>query len=97
MRLIDTEMLTLFGHKLKALGKGTKEGYETPGLYEVVMEIEDAPAIDPVHAAGGCYCRECIYWANDRSVPQNCLCLETGNYTDPDDFCSRGERKEHLE
>ena len=24
-----------------------------------IMEIEDAPTIDPVHAAGACYCREC--------------------------------------
>ena len=30
-----------------------------------IMEIEDAPTIDPVHAAGACYCRECEYFYID--------------------------------
>ena len=31
-------------------------------FYVKSEDIDDAPSIDPVHAAGGCYCWECKYW-----------------------------------
>ena len=63
----------------------------TPSLH--VCDIENAPNIDPVHAAGGCYCRECNFWDSDgRCEPlKNGLIIE---FTEPNDFCSYGERKE---
>lgn len=59
--------------------------------------IESAPIVDPVRAAGGCYCRECDYWTGFDggmrcklySFPPNAWV-----YSGPEDFCSRGQRKE---
>ena len=59
--------------------------------------ICDAPTIDPVHAAGGCYCRECKHWTGIAlgmrcklySFPPNAWV-----YSNPDGFCNRGQRKE---
>ena len=61
--------------------------------YLTVCDIENAPTIDPVHVAGGCYCRECNFWDSDgRCEPlKNGLIIE---FTEPNDFCSYGERKE---
>lgn len=53
--------------------------------------INDAPTIDAVHAAGGCYCRECKHFERDGSIQ---YCIEYGGLVKPDDFCSRGQRKE---
>ena len=57
--------------------------------------IDTAPTIDPVHAAGGCHCRECKYFtpwnyreyycANDKGLHQI--------VTDKQ-FCSEGKPKE---
>lgn len=75
-------------------GKYDKEHANEHFIYgiESVMEyIEQMPTIDPVHAAGGCYCRECLYFDGEY--------CEDGSYlfvtrTDPDDFCSRGVRRD---
>lgn len=59
---------------------------------------ENAPAIDLVHAAGACYCRECKY-------QDECICriefigrnpiLEQNTYEyHPLHFCSNGQRRE---
>lgn len=59
---------------------------------------ENAPTIDPVHAAGACYCRECKY-------QDECICriefigrnpiLEQNTYEyHPLHFCSNGQRRE---
>lgn len=61
-------------------------------------EIADALTIDPVHAAGACYCRECKY-------QDECICriefigrnpiLEQNTYEyHPLHFCSHGQRLE---
>lgn len=67
-----------------------------------VMAVDDVrtlPVIDPVHAAGGCYCKECIYYKsyefpeNGRIIYQ---CYNSSSYLEeckPDDFCSRGVPK----
>lgn len=54
--------------------------------------VLSAPTIDPIHAAGGCYCRECKY-RNDHghcAHPRHEI-LPT---TYPNDFCSYGEPRE---
>lgn len=58
-----------------------------------ICMIETAPTIDPVHAAGGCYCSECKFWDGYGRCepPENGLIRE---YTRPNDFCSYGERRE---
>lgn len=69
--------------------------------YEVVDMIQDCidntPTIDPVHAAGACYCRECKYFDPDENIAPNtgsCSFVEMVRFFD--DFCSKGERKEET-
>lgn len=83
MRLIDADAINFRLDK-----------YATP--YLTVRDIESAPTVDPVHAAGGCYCRECRYCG----VPvftEGVLLCRRGNRPERknrDDFCSRGKLKE---
>lgn len=59
--------------------------------------IDKRPTIDPVHAAGGCYCRECMYaehllnGAGKRY--ELCKYEDVDGVRWPDDFCSLGQRK----
>lgn len=57
-----------------------------------VIELMDAqPHIDPVHAAGGCYCWEC---KSMRKMRDGIFCSERKRYVSEGDFCSFEERKE---
>lgn len=64
--------------------------------------LDTMPAIDPIHAAGGCYCRECVnyyeYDGWDRCHQETYTaheCRVFGRDLGPDGFCSCGElRKE---
>lgn len=64
-------------------------------ICSVEYALDSVPTIDPIHAAGGCYCRECKYWGEDgRCEPcENGLIRE---YTRPTDFCSYGELREEY-
>lgn len=53
MALIELEAL-------KATLKRVKWLSDADGLAAVQL-VSTAPTIDPIHAAGGCYCRECKY------------------------------------
>lgn len=59
---------------------------------DVMCDMKMMPAVDPVHAAGGCYCRECIYATRPGDNLVYCDNFERDMM--PDDFCSVGERKE---
>lgn len=75
-------------------------------LFEFCNLIEQCPTIDPVHAAGGCYCHECdqwyeIYHCGKKSTDTYCCpCAHFSGeggymvYTKPNDFCNNGELKE---
>ena len=65
--------------------------------------INEENTIDPVHAAGGCYCRECQYYEPLRDYPDcsktlsygYCYCWkyeegESPNEVEENDFCSKG-------
>lgn len=69
-------------------------------------KVTNEPAVDPIRAAGGCYCRECVHWIGDIQAPygnekhghcevwvgSGCeMCM------DADDFCSYGEPKKEVE
>ena len=69
-------------------------------------KVTNEPAVDPIRAAGGCYCRECVHWIGDIRAPygnekhghcevwvgSGCeMCM------DADDFCSYGEPKKEVE
>lgn len=61
--------------------------------------INSAPTIDPVHAAGGCYCWECK-WArkvDDREPKYRCVNICRDGCTQwlgSNDFCNYGEPRE---
>lgn len=63
--------------------------------------IREAPTIDPVHAAGGCYCWECKYRTKDTQWTRAGFCgrRDAGPMmiACPDDYCSRGERRKETE
>ena len=63
------------------------EGYLFRGSLK--HEIADAPTIDPVHAAGACYCRECKHWQEPYDY-----CKEFAAERNQGDFCSYGKRRE---
>lgn len=71
---------------------GGRSGGKTMAMYEQLFRkrVEMAPTIDAVHAAGGCYCRECRYLQQDT---HGLWCFR--DYENPlklDGFCSYGER-----
>ena len=55
----------------------------------VVKLLAAQPTIDPIHAAGGCYCRECKYYLPDHICGWN-----SSDGWLPDDFCSYGRKRE---
>lgn len=57
-----------------------------------LMIANNAPNIDPIKAAGGCYCQECK-WYEDNGVCGWTSTNSTKNLRDADDFCSDGEPK----
>lgn len=75
------------------VSKGGRSGGKTMAMYEQLFRkrVELAPTIDAVHAAGGCYCRECRYLQQDT---HGLWCFR--DYENPlklDGFCSYGERR----
>ena len=52
--------------------------------------IDSAPTIDPIHAAGGCYCRECRYRETTEGGKDYCDLRESACTR----FCGDGEAKE---
>lgn len=90
-RLIDAD----------AMRKEWLENGENEVVYDtnaVLESIDEQPIIDPVHAAGGCYCGECKYRTKDTQWTRAGFCgrRDAGPMmiARPDDFCSRGERRE---
>ena len=72
-----------------------------PCAYDEIVKL---PAIDPIHAAGGCYCRECVNYYEyddwDRCHQETYTAHECGIFNrdlGPDGFCSRGEPKKEAE
>lgn len=66
---------------------------------EIDQYIEMEPAVDPVHAVGGVYCRECEHYLKHPSFKNNerCFCFESPlspKAKEPDDFCSNGRKAE---
>lgn len=55
-----------------------------------VAFIVEASAVDPVHAAGACYCWECRSY----NKPRLGYCSIHMDKENPDDFCGYGKRKE---
>lgn len=79
MRLIDADKLQKYIYD-SGLWSDSKAAF-----YSL---IENSPTVDPVHAAGGCYCRECILHGD---------CLTEGTFhiaRIENPFCCGGKLKE---
>nr|DAU92976.1 MAG TPA: HTH-type transcriptional regulator [Bacteriophage sp.] len=92
MRLIDTD--ELLKRKCQEPSKGDCKNCEWEGdswcrCKVFGVEIAAVPTIDPVHAAGGCYCWECGYWRPTHDDEGKCY--QTGCMTLGNGFCSYGE------
>lgn len=94
MRLIDADALV---RQLTTEGcdyYGAEFYAYVAGLDHAKNEIEDADEIDPVHAAGGVYCRECEF-TQKRNYGYFCE-KEDRKYVrwcNDNDFCSRGIKR----
>ena len=69
-----------------------------------VEKATNEPAVDPIRAAGGCYCRECVNYYEyddwDRCHQETYTAHECSVFNrdlGPDGFCSRGELKKEVE
>lgn len=104
MRLIDADALEEKFRRVTAFERTQKD----KGMVYVERScIDGMPNIDPVHAAGGCYCWECDSWCEEMKKGR----IDLGNATAPcsvwsdqenghtrytrhSDFCSYGCREE---
>lgn len=88
MRLIDADWSLEI---VRDQGRAHPNAYHLTNYASLILM--EAPTIDPVHAAGGCYCRECEYWQdNDVGYPHiECGWMNEAT-SDPDGFCSYGRR-----
>ena len=87
-RLIDRELL------LKTIHQNPKiDGNQRAA--QLLHYILNAPIIDPVHAAGACYCKECKYYSPITDIVGDCI-RESVMYLNVSEksFCSYGERTE---
>lgn len=62
-------------------------------ILAIVDIIDKQPTIDPVQAAGACYCRECIHYSFDRCTnPDIAQYTEDGvAFREDNDFCNYGK------
>ena len=83
MALIEKEAL-------KATLKRVKWLSDADGLAAVQL-VSTAPTIDPIHEAGGCYCRECRYYHKTSFSGEYLYRLKGPVRRAAYDFCSSGE------
>lgn len=100
MRLIDADKL----NRKKKYSFQTEFGCFPKNEWFIKLDnLFSAPTIDPIHVAGGCYCKECQYYEPLRDYPDcskkltygYCYCWdyeqgESPNEVDENDFCSKG-------
>ena len=103
MLLIDKQVLKdaigVDCYEHYSLNHGSSEYAMLETVYEV---IDQCPTIDPVHAAGGCYCQECERWEPDGSYGLDLdgvrhpygACNATHCFSRDDHFCGHGRQKE---
>lgn len=89
MRLIN-------GHTAKKLIHEHNPGGKMLKRETVLKLLDSLPEIDPVHAAGGCYCKECRNRYTD-DCTMYCECDQCGgqwDWTNDDGWCHDGRRRE---
>lgn len=60
---------------------------------DCVSELMGAPAIDPIHAAGGCYCRDCVMFQPPAGKLDG-YCEKLDRTVDGGEWCKWGEAKD---
>lgn len=69
-------------------------------MFLLATEALREQVVDPIHAAGGCYCRECKYCKPHPTSDQCKICTnkrrcdEFHPLVSDNDFCSYGRRRE---
>lgn len=86
MRLIDADEET----------KWANENLPDTHAGVITCFLRDCGTIDPIHAAGGCYCQECNYLLQDLSprTYHTCMRFHLPQRVNLDDYCSYGKPKE---
>lgn len=69
-----------------------------PSIYDLCDTyyfLKELPTIDPVHFAGGCYCKECQFQTNNNISLEKIFWCELNANTMPlNGFCSEGKVRE---
>lgn len=93
MRLIDAENLILDYSGLAYIPYN--DFYGIANLF--AEQIRSAPSVDPVHAAGACYCWECkLRGSEECAMFYSCACGEQHTWETDNGFCSYSEPKEET-
>lgn len=89
MRLIDADELI---KNIKCSGY-EYERLRIDTIIECLLTDVVSPTIDPIHFAGGTYCKECIY-KEESTVknPKDYWCQLRDSYMGLDGFCSEGRK-----
>lgn len=97
MRLIDAVELFSLLKEQYIHNKELRQNIVARGWQGALQLLYDAPTIDPVHAAGACYCRECMF-ARERYGKLECIngISYRNTYNEPNMFCSYGKPKEET-
>lgn len=83
MRLIDADATLAFERFDAQIEEHTAN--------DVLMIIQTSPTIDPIRAAGGCYCGEC---KQSRAEHGYLWCLRYDVQKQPNGFCDEGKTRE---
>lgn len=87
-RLIDANLLV---KDLEFLAKH-EDSFRQSVILGVVQTVNTRPTVDAVHVVR---CRECLYYEKGKSYEPYCNHPTHGiPYSNDDDFCSYGERKD---
>ena len=95
-RLIDANALSKKWQDMLVIKTGEKEEIAVYKIFEILIKrLSQEPTIDPVHAAGACYCWECRFAdIGGNGVESWRYCKVKYRNIYPTDFCSYGQRRE---
>ena len=95
-RLIDANALSKKWQEMLDIKTGEKEEIAVYKIFEILIKrLSQEPTIDPVHAAGACYCWECRFAdIGGNGVESWRYCKVKYRNIYPTDFCSYGQRRE---
>lgn len=91
MRLIDADNFSFAATGLVIDGK---DYLSREDISDCVKDEDANPTIDPVHAAGGCYCYECRM-RQGLETEKTVLCGYHNCAMRKDDFCSFGKKSDN--